>query len=143
MEVLSILFVYQGFKNPLKLNSSDFRYRSQVTIFWSLSLFVILLNSTENLIARFFSSCVLLKSFGKFSFGIYLLTPCANMLVKNLNFTTQFEHIVWCILIAYVYGFVFFHLIETPLIKLANQICWLLESRIRFFNQEQRTLTRM
>lgn len=133
LNVLSILVGYQGFRNYLSIDTSGYLMRSGSALIWSLCLFTILLNGAENSIAKFFAHCSVLKSCGKFSFGIYLFTPGAIIFVKdNFTFKTQLEHVFWCIVCAYLCGFALFHLIENPLINVANRFCERLEAS-KFF----------
>jgi peptidoglycan/LPS O-acetylase OafA/YrhL len=88
-------------------------------------------------LARFFASSKFLKSCGKFSFGMYLCHPGAIHFVKGFLLIVELKlGFVLSILLSYILGFAFYHLLEKHLIDLANFLCHKL-ALIRIFVNNQ------
>ena len=106
------------------------RYRSRPGIFWSLSLFMALLNTeSKNMIVNCFNKCQFLKSCGKFSFGMYLLHPAAIQFVFTFRFIVKLRlAVVLSVVLSYIFGLIFYYVLEKHLIKLANYLCEKLDS---------------
>jgi len=108
--------------------------------YYSLLLFIVSLIGAPNNITNILESDFLTK-LGKYSFGIYLwhiicidIVNYYNKLifgsVNKLCDTEKFLVLFCC---SYFSGFLFFHLIENPCVKLATHLCQKLSS-LKFFN---------
>lgn len=92
------------------------------------------MSNGSNLLVMFFNNRIM-KSFGKYSFGIYLLH-------SSVIYLLQFNHyliysrlrVIAIVLVSYLFGFIFYHVLEKHLISLANLICVKLET---LFKQNQ------
>lgn len=113
------------------------RMRSRPAVFWAISLFMALLSSSsanhpfiDFFKLRFLMSC------GKFSFGIYLLHPAAVHFIKTYeqSFIVFKLRVLSSICFSYVLGFLFYHVLEKHLIRLANNLC----SRLTSFKYFQK-----
>ena len=97
--------------------------------YWSIFLFLMLIGS-PNFLTNIFSSSKVLKSFGKYSFGIYLLHPMYIRLVHIYYLPdTDLERILVIIASSYVSGLIFFHIIEDNLTNIANRICKFIDQK--------------
>lgn len=124
IERLYLIFKF----NILKL--SIFRYRSRPAVIWSISLYMALLTSSSNNPLVKFYKFKFFRNCGKYSFGIYLFHPAViHLVASNYLYFSLFKfRVVFSILILYLFGFLFYHLLEKHLVRLANYICSKLDS---------------
>lgn len=97
--------------------------------YWSIFLFFFLVGEPNSL-TRMFASSSILKNFGKYSFGIYLIHSMFIPIVKENYFPrTDFERLLAVTVMAYLSGVIWFHVVENPLINLANRVCKFIDAR--------------
>ena len=114
-------------------SSKDYVYSG---FYWALFVFLMLIGGS-NFITNMFSESKFLINCGKFSFGIYLLHPmCLAIISENIKLKSTAEHIILCVLFAYVVGYLFFTFIEVNLMLIANKLCQRIEST-RFFEKKK------
>jgi len=98
--------------------------------YWSIFVFLMLIGS-PNFLTNIFATNKVLKSFGKYSFGIYLLHPMFIRLVDENYFpVTDIERILMVIALSFVSGVVFFHTIEEFLTNIANRLCKFIDNNL-------------
>lgn len=95
-------------------------------VYWTVFLFLMLVGSPTYL-TTFFSESSILKSCGKYSFGIYLLHPIFTNLVAHDTFytprTSGFERIVQALVGSYFVAVLFFYFLENVLMNIAIDLC--------------------
>lgn len=93
-------------------------------------LLVLMLMCSPNFFTDTFN-IKLLKLAGKYSFGIYLLHPMCiteTKLYLSKYIQSKVELLMYSLLMSYLAGALFFHLIEKPLMNFANNLCKKLSS---------------
>jgi len=139
ISISSIFLFYHGLKNTTPyLNKhmlNSFRIEQYPSLVWS-TLFLLMTLGHPNLFTKQFSENTLLRSCGKYSFGLYLLHPIAVQLVissKYFTILSKFENIMIMFCIAYFQAYLFFQFVEEPLMSFANKLC----KRLDLFYQAQ------
>lgn len=100
-------------------------------LYWSIFLFMMLIGEPTNHLTCLFANSPLLKSFGKYSFGIYLIHPMFIRLVRLYYFPhTDVERLLLVIGSSYVSGVLWFYIVENPLINTANRVCKYIDARV-------------
>jgi peptidoglycan/LPS O-acetylase OafA/YrhL len=99
-------------------------------LFWAFTIFLLLLSSNEYSFGRMFFNIKLMKKFGIYSYGIYLLHPAAIRLAerikseyKLINFKNSYEFFALTAFLSFSIGFLFYFLIEKNMIRIATYIC--------------------
>jgi peptidoglycan/LPS O-acetylase OafA/YrhL len=95
-------------------------------LYWSIFLFLMLIGE-PNHFTNNLNESKLLKNYGKYSYGVYLI----NIYVNHLNdkyFKPDFDGLLFVCLSCYWFAFLFYHLLEKNMIKLANLIIFRLEN---------------
>jgi peptidoglycan/LPS O-acetylase OafA/YrhL len=128
LKILAILAIFNFvyfFIPHINSGLSLYSHSNLCGIFWSYFLFILLNISDQNFfIIKCFTESIVFKSCGKYSFGIYLFHPmCIKLLEFSVKTKTVFEKLVLIMLLSYLVGFLFFYLIENPLINVANLLC--------------------
>ena len=115
-------------------------YSCQFTygLYWAIFMLILLFLEKQNSIFSEFLNVSLIKNFGKYSFGIYLLHHDGLYGVQYLNKLNYMnksgiEMIILALIIAYVLGLIFFHLIEVPSMNFGKYLIQKISS-IRFFS---------
>jgi peptidoglycan/LPS O-acetylase OafA/YrhL len=118
----------------LKLNAKYFHNKTSTnfclncqyneSLYWSIFIFLLLFINPESILVNIFN-LKLLKKFGLYSFGIYLLhfEPFAIVTFlskKNIMNKTSIEYIITEFFGVYFLGAIFFRLIENPAMNLGN-----------------------
>ena len=122
-------FVYCYKQSPLFVQKSrDFDSFSKPGLMWSIFLLLNLMSSSSfNYVKFFLETSEALLNCGKYSFGMYLLHPIAILVFfensKLKNSCTTCELFGLILLMAYFFGFLWFHLVEKQMIKLADICC--------------------
>jgi peptidoglycan/LPS O-acetylase OafA/YrhL len=123
---LAIIFMLRngpsGWQNTLPLPNPHFIY-AEYAAFVVLLLMVF---GEPNYITNLFNDNYALRSFGKYSFGIYLLHQELIKLYRA-KFAIHTGPILGpflsLLILSYISGFLWFYCIENPLVKLANYMC--------------------
>ena len=131
---LLVLFTSFMYIYGLKLNSKNFHNKTSTNFFlncqynaslyWSIFIFLLLFINQESILSDIFNS-KLLKKFGLYSFAIYLLHfesfgIVAILSKKNIIGKTSIEYITTELFGVYVFGAIFYRLIENPAMNLGN-----------------------
>jgi peptidoglycan/LPS O-acetylase OafA/YrhL len=123
---LSFLF-FSGFWRFSEYFVSDLNFFYSLydsSLQYGLLLFLLLIFK-PNFFTRAFSENYLLKTAGKYSFGIYLFHPTA-MLIKSVYYdkardrkpqATTVELLIVTLFLAYLCGWTFFYVVENPMMK--------------------------
>lgn len=118
-------------KTNLDNNVGVYTLTYKVSVYWTIVLFLMLVG-TPNFFTNIFEMNVL-RTAGKYSFGIYLLHPmCINLVRDHIKPVLKYEYFFYVLLLSFFVGFLFFHLVENIMIKLANFLCRKI-SELRFF----------
>ena len=99
-----------------------------------------------NLITDYLSNSNIFVSSGKYSFGIYLLHFLPIDVLDYLDdlglykFKSELVKAFWTVCLSYFIGYLFFCIIENPLIKFANYLCkkvetYMIPNKVSYFNQ--------
>ena len=125
-----------------RCSSSDgFQVLSRPGFLWTIFLFIMLVSNSEvNLIKIYLENSAILQSFGKYSFGVYLLHPMVIFLfMKNDFIVRSRKNLRTCelyglvVLISYILGVFWYHFLEKNCIKSANKIC---QKLMEFFHDK-------
>ncbi len=139
-----IFFFYFGLKSISRLmikpasitgdNPADLNWFAN---YWSIFLCASLLSS-PNRFTNIFKTR-LLRNSGKYSYGIYLLHPCALHLIAEYmpKYNSELVRIFYTICLAYWLGKLFYFLIELPLLKVSNKACLYVTSKFNTENQRK------
>jgi peptidoglycan/LPS O-acetylase OafA/YrhL len=94
----------------------------KVSLWWTGVLFVMLIGS-PNFFNNLFET-IMLRTVGKFSFGIYLYHPmCIDLAQKYIKIKYGYEHYFNVIGLSFLVGFLFFYCVENKMIRKANDFC--------------------
>ena len=90
---------------------------------WTVFMFLMLLFA-PNRFTQVFTTGIL-THFGKYSYGVYLMHTYAIVLISERKSITNsyLEKMFFMLILSYIFGKIFYYLIDLPLIKLANKIC--------------------
>lgn len=133
---LSVFLFILGFKH---VNQDRVWHENTAGKIWSTFLFLMTI-AEPNLLTNYFSQSNFLKSCGKYSFGMYLLHPMFIRITHLLKIvSSQMDLIIVVTFFTYLGAYLFFHLLENQLIKLANKICKRLE-QVAFFQNNAYSL---
>lgn len=106
----------------------------KINLWWTCVLFIMLIGS-PNFFNNLFELKIL-RSIGKFSFGIYLYHPmCIDLIKEIVLIKFSYEYYFYATGLSYCVGFVFFYCIENIMINQANYLCKLLSSIDYFKNK--------
>lgn len=117
------MIIWSPFYNK-QLNFDGHTFKA--ALYWSFVLVLMLLGA-PNFFTDIFN-CRYLKYGGKFSFGIYLFHPAALLYIrayiKDKNYYKgNYELLIYAIIASYFLGFLFYYLMENPLMKLGHYVC--------------------
>lgn len=133
-DILSIVIGLVGVRTQFEHFNShvSHTFRSRSAVYWSVTMFICLLSAPANKVTRFFATSDILCTCGKYSFGMYLFNSGSiSFIYDNFKFGTEVEYTMACVLFACVVGFVWFYVVENPLMNLANLICKRIDSLIK------------
>lgn len=98
--------------------------------YWAIFLFLMLIGH-PNYLTSIFAESNVLKNFGKYSFGIYLLHPMfIKIFTHSYHADTGIEPLILIIACSYVAGVLFFYVLEDFLINLAYKLCKIIDSKV-------------
>ena len=103
-------------------------------LYWTFFMLFFIL-SQDNYFTRFFNGSFL-YFYGKFSFGFYLWhMGIIGFFYKHYNDTVRLkmEIVFYSFVCSFIAGCLFYYIIEKPLMKLANKLCYLI-SDSKFFS---------
>ncbi len=117
----------------------DIRQNPMHAYIASYYLFVVLLSmvfGAPNYFTNIYNNSVL-RSFGKYSFGIYLLQYIVlkPLSVYRFYFETYIGPLILSLVMCYMSGLIWFYLVENVLMNTANSLCVKL-STVKFFQQK-------
>ncbi len=138
--VAMIMYEKSVYASSLKYNPS-LTYWQYSPSLWLVSTLFVMLVGSPNFFTNIFEMTIL-RTVGKFSFGIYLYHPmCIDYLKKNIlrKLKYQEEIFLYSIGLSFCAGAVFFYCLENLMIKLANSICRMLSS-LKIFQVKQKDL---
>jgi peptidoglycan/LPS O-acetylase OafA/YrhL len=98
---------------------------------WSFFLFLMLIGN-KTYLPNFFAQSTILKSFGKYSFGVYLMHPMwVKLVYQNIFYEpkTSYEKIFQALILSYFGGLLFFNFLENQLINIADYFCQKLDKK--------------
>lgn len=132
--IASLLVLYYGFKFTNKYFLGEISnlilFEAKSARVWAFFILLMTLGA-PNFLTRRLSNNNSLKMAGKFSFGIYLWHPIVVLFGHRQKFDTILEQLTLILSLAYFVGYLFFCLIENPLLILASKICKQIDN---FFN---------
>lgn len=100
----------------------------RISIWWTIVIYVMLIGS-PNFFNNLFET-TLLRSIGKYSFGVYLFHPmCIEFARKTIKTKFPYEYYFYVTGLSFCVGFLFYHFIENKMIKKARDICNKLSSQ--------------
>ena len=123
---LTIMFIYGLMLTTASYMGQDIVYfcHYKYSIYWACFIILLLLHPKS--LFSFIINLLIFKNFGKFSFGIYLLHFEALNVIYLIENTKIMEYrpVVMIIQLfsAFLFGKIFFYLIENPLMNLGNLI---------------------
>lgn len=141
ISILSLALVFYGlrFKNKFfdPTFHSSINFENVSARIWSMVIFLMTIGH-PNFLTRQFSRSILLKSSGKYSFGMYLLHSIAIMIQYYPTFQMQTltEFIIIVVILSYLLGYLFYCLVENNLMKVAAIACERLES-LNYFRKDE------
>lgn len=109
---------------------------------WGVFLFLLLLNSSKwNLFVAYLENDSNLQVFGKYSFGVYLNHYVAIYLISKPSSPLSWinkqyevpEKLAMILFLMYCVGWLWYSLLEKPLIILANELCKRLENKFNSY----------
>jgi len=145
LNILTLILISLAFESSVynqlhRTDKSDFNYLIKPAYLWTVVLFVMLISKeNENIFKDFLEKNQILKSFGKYSFGIYLWHPMCIYCESNYNniVRNHMNRYIYIAFISYTAGFFFFHIVEKNLISLANHLCNLLKSNLKSYHRKE------
>jgi hypothetical protein len=90
-------------------------------IYWALHIFLCLI-AFPNHFTTFLSETKLLRDFGKYSFGTYLINIYIVHLNKKKLLGSTFNGLLLMLFLNYWFGFLFYYIVERNMMQLANWI---------------------
>ena len=114
-----------------------YKYSCQFTygFYWSIFIFLMLFAEKSNFTE--FINYRVFKSYGKYSFGIYLLHHDAFMIARLLyKDMSGLEFIFLTLCFSYLIGMLFFHIVEVPSMNLGNHLIRKL-TEIEYFKRDK------
>ena len=127
----SALFEFYILQNNTFVNLiKHYRIREIEPAYYFAIILLLMLISAPNKFTDLFAKNKILVSFGKYSFGMYLLHKyVVTQVIKRLTglIFSQLEMMIIMVFSAYLCGVIFYHLIENPLMKVANKVNFILE----------------
>ena len=142
LNLTSILWCLYAYRKSL-YNGGHYKILSGPGFLWAVFLIILLLSDSEkNLIKKFLEKSSVLKSFGKFSFGVYLLHPLVIFICLKTDLVLTFirsnlrspELYAIILFISYLLGYLWYRFVEEPMINQANKIC---HNLIDYFNKSE------
>jgi peptidoglycan/LPS O-acetylase OafA/YrhL len=88
-------------------------------VYWSFYLFLMLIGD-PNHFTKFLNESKILQGFGEYSYGVYLINIYAMHLNEKKVYGRSFNGLLFICAFCYWFSFLFYHLIEKPMIRLAN-----------------------
>jgi len=130
----TISLIIYGFRSEYlqdhKGGDGRYLYWYKGAYFWSITIFVLLLSQNEYNLGRMFFNMSLMKKFGIYSYGIYLWHPVAIKLTERINleyklirFKNPYEYFGVICVLSFLFGLVFYYLIEKNMIRIASYLC--------------------
>ncbi|CAF0702797.1 unnamed protein product [Brachionus calyciflorus] len=119
LNFITVILAVYGFKhiNPVMVLEG-----SNASRIWASFILLAALGNENLIVVRFFSN-KFLTNCGKYSFGIYLLHPIfVQIALQYFHFELQFDSVVIIFLMTYFASFIFYYLLESNCIKLANML---------------------
>lgn len=109
-------------KTNLPDNIGIYELTYKISLYWTFFLFLCLIGS-PNFLTNVFELDIL-RSFGKYSFGVYLLHPMGIIFVKNyIKLEFSYESIFYVLFFSFLLSNLFFYLVENICVKIANHAC--------------------
>ena len=99
-------------------------------VYWSIFLFFMLIGH-PNCLTNIFAESNILKNFGRYSFGIYLLHPAFSIIRVYYKPRTGIESLMVIFVFSYFGGVFFFYFIENHLINLAYKVCKIVDRKVQ------------
>ena len=144
LNLTSILWCLYAYRKSI-YNGGHYKILSAPGFLWAVFLIILLLSDSEkNFIKKYLEKSSVLKSFGKFSFGVYILHPLVIFIFLKTDFILTFvrsnlrspELYVIILFISYLLGYLWYHFLEEPMINKANKICRNLTSYLNKFESQ-------
>ena len=120
------MFFYGCKQSSIYYDNHSYSCQFTYAIYW-VTFMVLLLLLEENSYFLEFMNLSILKGFGKYSFGIYLLHYYGLMSVhyltsKTLMNSSGYEKIIFTATVCYGFGFIFYHLVEVPSMNIGKYL---------------------
>ena len=118
------MFLYGTRQSTIFYAKHSYSCQFTYAIYWTAFMVLLLLLKEKSCFLEIMNLSIL-KKFGKFSFGIYLLHVHGLIIEEYIQSKIQMnsgglEKIILVITICYGLGLLFYHLIEVPSINLGN-----------------------
>ena len=113
----------------------DIRKNHQSTVFMAVAMLIMMV-SAPNWYTQIFSKSGFLKKCGKYSFGMYILHVdiIDEIRASSLKLKSGFEYLVVILSLVYFVGFLFFRVMEVPMMNVAEHLGKWFEG-LKFFSQ--------
>jgi peptidoglycan/LPS O-acetylase OafA/YrhL len=143
--VVTVFFIYIGcryFTGYMNTYLEPYHCDNIPALIWGIVI-VLMILGYPNFMTNFFGTNRFLTSYGKYSFGAYLwhIHVVAKLreskFLEFLDVHNEFGLTFFVVLISYSSGYLFFCLVEDPMMKLANYLCVKID---RFFSGLNYTL---
>jgi peptidoglycan/LPS O-acetylase OafA/YrhL len=108
--------------------ATAFNQETIPALIWSVVIILMILGH-PNFITNFFGLNRFLTSYGQYSFGAYLWHVLAVVRLREYTFLdviymrSELSEAIFAVLISYCFGYLFFCVVENPLIIFANYLC--------------------
>ena len=126
MYIYGLKICYLSVYFPSNTTNSFFIGQYNASLYWSVFIFLLLFINQESILADIFNT-KFLKTFGLYSFGMYLLHFESYVIVaylskKDIIGKTTINFITIEFFAIYIFGAIFFRLIENPSMNLGNKL---------------------
>ena len=90
------------------------------TMIWAVHMFLMLIGY-PNTYTNWMSGAIVLKAYGKYSFGVYLLHIIVQRKILYTGmFANQVDKLFMCLFLSLLLGIAFYHIVEKNMIRLAQ-----------------------